>query len=315
MLQTEIITIDPRRCVLLEENARYMKPETFQRLVANIKRDGCLSQIPFAAPLGHYTAEDPIQTWEDGVWKWEVLSGNHRVKGSIVAGLETIQLQVTRQPLDPSQRLAIQLSHNAITGEDDPEILRRLFEKIDDVDWRAYSGLDDKALGLIEQPKITGLSEANLDFQTVQYLFLPDEAEKVLSVFEAAKSAITGDAVLLARFAEYQRLMDGIEAAGAANGVRNVAVSLLCMLDVFERHLVDLQSGYTADDGSAKHKGWVPLCSVAGVTKVPAATAVQMNRALDAMVARGELDSDKRWRGLERLCSEYMGGSSAKSKE
>lgn len=41
--------IDPKEIVLLEENARYMTHEEFNRLVDNVRRDGQLSSAPFCA--------------------------------------------------------------------------------------------------------------------------------------------------------------------------------------------------------------------------------------------------------------------------
>ena len=117
MINTRIIEIDPRELKLLKMNARFMRHEEFQRLVANIKRDGQLTSAPFAAL-------DPA----DG--KYEVLSGNHRVQAAISAGLQTIPCIITDDPLSEEQRIAIQLSHNAIVGQDDPDILKKLYDKI-----------------------------------------------------------------------------------------------------------------------------------------------------------------------------------------
>lgn len=46
-METEIIKINPRDIKLLKENARYMRPEEYQKLVANIKKDGQLTSVPF----------------------------------------------------------------------------------------------------------------------------------------------------------------------------------------------------------------------------------------------------------------------------
>jgi len=43
--------------------------------------------------------------------------------------------------------VAIHLSHNAIAGQDDLAILRELFDEINDVALKEYSGLDDVVLG------------------------------------------------------------------------------------------------------------------------------------------------------------------------
>lgn len=48
--------------------------------------------------------------------------------------------------MSEEHRIAIQLSHNAIVGQDDPDILKKLYDKILDIDLKEYSGLDDKTL-------------------------------------------------------------------------------------------------------------------------------------------------------------------------
>lgn len=50
----------------------------------------------------------------------EVLSGNHRVQASVEAGIERILVMIIEEDLTRSQAVAIQLSHNALVGEDDP---------------------------------------------------------------------------------------------------------------------------------------------------------------------------------------------------
>lgn len=79
-MQTKVIQVDPKTLKLLEVNARFMRHEEFQRLVANVKQDGQLTSAPFAA-------RNPDGTYE-------VLSGNHRVQAAIAAGLESIQCPI-----------------------------------------------------------------------------------------------------------------------------------------------------------------------------------------------------------------------------
>ena len=92
MINTRIIEIDPRELKLLKMNARFMRHEEFQRLVANVKKDGQLTSAPFAAL-------DPA----DG--KYEVLSGNHRVQAAVSAGLEKIPCIITDDEDRKSTRL------------------------------------------------------------------------------------------------------------------------------------------------------------------------------------------------------------------
>lgn len=81
-METKILKVNPKSLKLLKVNARYMKQDEFNKLVANIKRDGCLTQLPFCC-------KDADEN------KWLVLSGNHRVKAAIEAGLEEIEKSPT----------------------------------------------------------------------------------------------------------------------------------------------------------------------------------------------------------------------------
>ena len=117
---------------LLEKNARYMKGPQFERLVENIRRDGVLTSFP----LAHRDGDALV-----------VISGNHRVSAAIKAGIEESDVIEVTSPLTRQQFVALQLSHNAIAGHDDPNILRSLYDELD-FGWKEYSGLTDDAFNI-----------------------------------------------------------------------------------------------------------------------------------------------------------------------
>lgn len=279
---------------LLDVNARYMPHEQFVRLVENLRRDGALTSVPFA--------------WKDRGGAYVVLSGNHRVKAALEAGIDEAYVMLCDDPMPKDRRVALQLAHNAITGEDDPATLKALYDDLEDLDWRRYAGLDDKTLGLLEDVQLGALSEANLDFQTVTITFLPDEKERAEAAWEAARSELAGaDAVLLAKLDEATRLLDDLDAAGRAYDVSNVATSLMLVLDIFERHITDLREGYLDQDGEAKEaKRWVPTASVVG-QEIPAGAASVLNRAIARMIERDEAGSPGQ--ALKLLAADYLAGS------
>ena len=132
-IAVETVTVDPRALLLLEKNARFMKPEVFRRLVENVRRDGVLTSLPFCVREG------------EGL---RVLSGNHRVLAAIEAGLVEVDVLVSLTPLSIARQRAIQLSHNSLTGEDDPVTLRELFGEIEDLDWReAFASIAPRLKG------------------------------------------------------------------------------------------------------------------------------------------------------------------------
>lgn len=282
-MRTEIISVNPRALQLLAVNAHSMPHAMFQQLVANIARDGALTSVPLVAPLGLYARGDEPQRDDQGAEVLEVLSGNHRVRAAIVAGLDQIAVMAIRDPLSREQRVAIQLSHNSINGEDDPATLKQLYEQLD-IDWRQYAALDDKAVAALAEVKIGALPSVSLEYQPLTFVFLPHEAERIAELFKAVRQACPGD-LYLARWGEYDRLLDTLEDVGAAHSVRNGAAQLLIMLELVERHLGDLQGAWLDNLGKAKTKT-APLSSLFGATAIPGKEAAVIARALAAAKER-----------------------------
>lgn len=288
-------TVDPRELTLVEVNARFMRKEVFDRLVANIRRDGALTSTPLV--------------WNDqATGRMVVLSGNHRIMAAREVGLEQVDVIVVDQPLSRARQVALQLSHNAIEGEDDPATLRQLYEELDDVDWRAYSGLDDKQLDLLAQVDLEGLSEANLDFATVQLVFLPHELDAARASFDEARKLVQADARWLAAYADYETTLDALATAHGAHNVGNVATALGLILAVFERHLDELRDAWLdpATGEPVDARRLVPIETILGTRSMPADAGAVLARAVDRMVRKGEVPADQRWRALELLAADYL---------
>lgn len=117
--------------VFVEKNARFMEQTTFLQLVDNIKKDGQLSSVPFTI-------------LQEKTGKYEVISGNHRVKAAKQAGITRLHIMYVEEHLITNdEKRAIQLSHNSITGQDDLEILRELVDEITSADYKEYAHIDE----------------------------------------------------------------------------------------------------------------------------------------------------------------------------
>ena len=255
---------------LLEKNARYMRYETFRNLVDNIQRDGGMSSVPFC--------------WKKGDC-YRVLSGNHRVLAAKEAGLSEALILYTDRDLTKDEQISIQLSHNSIVGEDDPVILKELWDEIADVSLKYYAGFDDKLLEQLENISLDSLSEVRLDYRSVSFLFLPEELENLQKVFDEIRQSISIENTNLARLVEYDRLMDAIAKTQSAYNVKNIAVALMIVLSMFERHKTDLLEGWLDKNGELKHKNKVPLASVLGTDEIPAESAKIIHQAVERMVS------------------------------
>lgn len=138
--------------VYVEKNANFMEQTTFQQLVKNIKKDGELSTVPFT--IYH----------EDGKYKgkYEVISGNHRVKAAEMAGLVTINVMwVDSKEITNDEKRAIQLSHNSIHGQDDLELLREIVSEIEDGEYREYAHIDETRFEELDKMEYSVIQPTN----------------------------------------------------------------------------------------------------------------------------------------------------------
>lgn len=296
-IKTTLEKRDPNDLKLLEINARFMRAEQYNTLLENIKRDGGLTSVPLV-----------WQNPENG--EETVLSGNHRTMAARDAGLTEIDVMLIKQPLTEQQRIAIQLSHNAIAGEDDPSTLRILYDALDDVESRLYSGLDDKTLELLENASVAPMSEANLDYQTVMLVFLPHEIEAATQALREAKDQRPNALNLLAGLEQYEKTLDALETAHSAANIVNVAGALGVILQVFEENLEDLQEYWLDEDGNPRPstKGTeIPMETALGTRLVQPQTAANIVNAVKQAKKNGDLPEDATpWDFLSALADEYV---------
>jgi hypothetical protein len=274
----------------LDKNAHFMTHEMFQNLVANIQRDGALASVPFC--------------WHDGT-TYHVLSGNHRVKAAVAAGVSRILILYDDRPLTRQERVAIQLSHNAINGKDDPALLKELWAEIDDLSLKYYAGLDDKQLEQLADAQLKSMREAVLDYKSVMFLFLPEDVEAMERAFQRAVESTVCEEAVTARLSEFSRLVDALDKTKSSYAIKNHAVALSIVFDVFERNVTDLQPGWF-QDGTAKHKGLVPLATVFGSDKVPANVACLLKEACAQMTQEGLIESMDAGSTLQVLADRYL---------
>lgn len=309
MIETLLIRIDPRRIKLLDLNARLMRHEQYKRLVDNVKRDGRLTSTPLLAVKDWHDDSVPMPEGPDGEPVYEVLSGNHRVMAAVDAGLTEIDCMAIQGPLAKDKRIAIQLSHNAIAGEDDPAILKKLFEEIGNVDERLYAGLDDQTLQLLDKVNLESLSEANLKFHIVTLMFLPEEAVEIKATLEEALRLVKADEAWAAGLRQYEPFMTALDEAGKAHNISNLVASLRAVLAVYGAHKADLGAVWDERAGESPAGGqWVPMSTIFGLDVMPVAVARNVRRAVQKMVDAGDITQDALWRAIELWAADALAG-------
>jgi len=208
----------PGELKLLEKNARYMKAEQFQNLVENVKKDGNLSSLPLC--------------YREADGKLRVLSGNHRVMAARHAGVEHILVMVVADEKNADERLAIQLSHNAIAGQDDLVILKELWESIKNVQARVYAGLDSETLKALQGIQFSAITEQRLRYKLTSFLFLPEELEDLDSLLKETAAAFAGDVVYLAHLQAFDAFFELVTRIKKRCQIKNSAAAFLKLMEL-----------------------------------------------------------------------------------
>ena len=158
-----------------DKNARVMSPAMFERLAANIKGDGRLETMPLVK-----LHKNPA-----GNTEFLLISGHHRTRAARAAGVMEVYVLCIEDELSRSKMLAKQLSHNSLSGQDDPQMLRQIYFEIEDLNARLESGLADMEESLKTAVKIDEI-EFKMDYEIINLFFLPHQKK----VFEDAIDSI-----------------------------------------------------------------------------------------------------------------------------
>ncbi|GMV18338.1 MAG: hypothetical protein AMXMBFR56_65620 [Polyangiaceae bacterium] len=220
-----------------------MKAPVFNQLVANLKRDGALTSTPAV-----YDLDIP----------GEVLSGNHRVQAALKAGIEEADCKVilgewqdgVLGPLSRARKVAIQLSHNSLEGDDDPNILADLYSELE-LDDKLYSGITDEDLK-VDELEIASLSAGATQYEELQLLFVPEDAELVKRLVEKLGKKKNPPTVLVGQLATFDAFFDSIVRVKTSRNVHNSALALRLMAQLAVERLEQLEADEAA---AAEQKG------------------------------------------------------------
>jgi hypothetical protein len=214
-----------REAGLQDVNARYMDAQTFDRLVSNIRRDGRLESVPLVGRRPNDA-------------RFDIISGHHRVAAAKKAGLKTILVMVIAVK-NRSELRAKQLSHNAITGKDDDALLKKLYESIEDLEMKMYSGLQDQ---------LDGMAFVSLSFRAGTYkefvlAFVPEDIE----TFDAAAKVIadestigSGSLVRLTPAKAFEAFAEALRKLKKAENIKANGAALSRMVELATERLAQL---------------------------------------------------------------------------
>lgn len=205
-IETAIRRVALAELKLLEKNAHYMDPDEFTRLVNNIKNDGVLTSLPV-------------------VYRGTVLSGNHRTQAAIKAGLEEADVIEIVSELSEDEQKAIQLSHNAIKGKDDSNILRELYDSINSLDLKLYSGLTDDDFKITDV-EVQTLSFVQPTYEDMVIAFLPEEKTLFIEALEKVGKKAKDRLIVTGRASDFDLVFKAVIDAKSKLNIINTAEAL-----------------------------------------------------------------------------------------
>ncbi len=293
-LNADLAIADVSELVFLTKNARYLKQEKYQQLAENIAEDGGLTSIPLVAKM------------ENG--KYEILSGNHRIKAAKQSGQENILVLSIDQVLPREKKIAIQLSHNALEGKDDPQILKSLYDELVMLDMKKYSGVDEAVFAELENLKTATMTGDALRFKAVTLMFLPSEIEYIKETFDRIKERIGSDEAWLMHEKDYDRYLDAMEITKSAFDVKNTALAFTIILDNFSKTfdlLKDVALRVEEGQEESKKKKTVPLTPIFDTYNIPFELALKLDKVMNDAISSASIKKDEKYKMLELFVTNY----------
>ncbi|GAB4528461.1 MAG: hypothetical protein OHK0046_47310 [Anaerolineae bacterium] len=205
-------------------NAQSMSKAMFDQLVDNIKTSGAPESVPLLVREGE---------------RIEIISGHHRIRAARAAGVKHL-LALMYESLSRARIHAKQLAHNSISGVSDPQIVKAIWERIDDVQARFEAFIDPKMFDDIPAP--VSFKPVDVDMvstaKTVLIAFLPTQKADFDAVLEQIMPKTQVDAVYLADrevwdgwIAAFKRVRDDMDIVNTPTALAVMAELALERLD------------------------------------------------------------------------------------
>ncbi|MDZ7343124.1 MAG: ParB N-terminal domain-containing protein [candidate division KSB1 bacterium] len=203
-------------------NARVMEQWKFDLLVETIRREKRLESLPLCTLKKNRAGNEELL----------IISGHHRVRAARAAGLTEIYVLVNDAQSEDEIR-SKQLAHNALSGYDNAEILKQIYDSIQDIEMKILSGITEEDLLYqireIEAKRI----DINLNFELMQFFFLPEQ----LADWERVVEYVQGDSPpQVAEMRYFQPFSKALRKVGKNENIRNVSAILAKIIEIVKRH-------------------------------------------------------------------------------
>lgn len=204
-----------------DKNARVMEGDLFKILENTIKKDKRLESLPLVAFK------------DDGRNEFQIVSGHPRIRAARMAGLEYVYCLVDESNLSEDLIKSKQLAHNAIQGHDDDQILLEIYNSIDDIEARAYTGLSEKSI--MKDINSIELDEVGVEYETevVSLLFTEKGAKDFEQTLERVQNS---EKILMAEKTLFDEFVKSAREIAMNDDIRNVTAIVLRMCQIVNEY-------------------------------------------------------------------------------
>ncbi len=219
-----------------EENANRMTDEEFNTLCENIGISG-LSSTPCC--------------YKKSTGRFVMISGHHRLRACKRLGYKQIGiLYCPEEELSKDEIIAIQLSHNSLHGEDDKNILRKLFSQIQSIDFKQFAHINIDEIKPIDSNGLDiSLMQKNYTFSVVLYdSALESVNDLLLDIKELNK---TSDVVLIADQNPSEELYLNLRKELYNLNIKSSKVGFVRILELAAKQLKKEKENDLGDSGQA----------------------------------------------------------------
>jgi len=262
-------------------NARVMNADMFNRLASNIKKDNRLESLPFVAET------------ENGL---EIVSGNHRVRACRTAGVTDIFVILDDTGLDRDSIRAKQLAHNSLQGEDNKQIVREIYEMIEDAEKKLEAYISPELNDELDKLAIKDIV-FDVDIKTILVTFLSYE----LDTFErcAKKLNESYSKLYVADIENIKLFTECVKRVNKEYDIRAMNTALTKMAEIVLEHLGEDVEDYER----------VSVRDLLKSAYIPKESAEVIQRAIEKAEKEKTITNKNRWQILEYWAADYLGGN------
>jgi len=262
-------------------NARVMNADMFNRLASNIKKDNRLESLPFVAET------------ENGL---EIVSGHHRVRACRTAGVTDIFVILDDTGLDKDSIRAKQLAHNSLQGEDNKQIVREIYEMIEDAEKKLEAYISPELNDELDKLAIKDIV-FDVDIKTILVTFLSYE----LDTFErcAKKLNESYSKLYVADIENIKLFTECVKRVNKEYDIRAMNTALTKMAEIVLEHLGEDVEDYER----------VSVRDLLKSAYIPKESAEVIQRAIEKAEKEKTITNKNRWQILEYWAADYLGGN------